>query len=531
MTEENKQELTITEWWTSANFDGKQLYDLNESGDLIMRSIGSLPERVVTNIELNNADIILNSLVEKFPEVVAKADELQTEWDAEGDKLKLYGKVERLKEYLKHAAAVGNFQSIINSIDEKEVVMAQLMDDNHVQKQRVTEQAEQLADSEDWKETSNKFKELIDEWKNIGFLDKDRNDSLWARVEAARDKFYERKREHHEDVEKEMLANLDLKMEIVEKAEQFAASEDWKAATQAFKDLMEEWKNIGRTMHDKNEELWNRFITAKNVFFDKKKEHYNEIQEEQEDNYKKKLELVELAEAMQDSTDWKKISQGFNTLMDEWREIGRVPSEKSDELWDRLNAAKDKFYNAKREHFQAFKVSLEDNYAQKLALLKRAKDLQSSTRWREATEEMNELMTEWKKIGPVPREHSDAIWEEFISARKNFFNRKDDDRDRRKQTAEKRIYHRHQQTKSFLSKLESELQEEKDKLADFQEGMNNIEPDEKKADELKAHLSKLIAQTEKKVQHKEEKLDEVTKQLKEIEERIAEKEAQEKEGE
>lgn len=525
MTEENKQELTLTEWWATANFDGKQMYSLTDNGELTMRSIGSLPERVVTTIELNNADIILNSLVEKFPEVEEKAKELQNEWEAEQDKLKLYGKVERLKEYLKHAAAVGNFQPIIDDIDAKEVVLAQLMDENYGLKTKVAEQAEQLADSEDWKETTDKFKELTDEWKSIGFIDKDRNDQLWNRIEAARDKFYERKREHHEDVEKEMLANLDLKMEVVEKAEKLAASEDWKAATQAFKDLMEEWKNIGRTMHDKNEELWNRFITAKNVFFDKKKEHYNEIQEEQEENLKKKLELVEKAEQMQDSTDWKKTSNSYKELMDEWRAIGRVPAEKSDELWDRLNAAKDKFYNAKREHFQAFKVSLEDNYAQKLALLKRAKDIKNSTRWRETTDEMNELMTEWKKIGPVPREHSDSIWEEFIGARKQFFNRKDDDRDRRKQTAEKRIYHRHQQTKNFLSKLTSELDEEKDKLADFKEGLSNIHPDEKKADELKEHLNKLIGQTEKKIQHKEEKLDEVTQQLKEIEERIAEKEA------
>lgn len=529
MTEENKQDLTLAEWWETTNFDGKQMYSVNDNGELLMRSIGSLPERKVTTIELKDADIILNSLVEKFPEVEEKVKELQSEWNAEQDKLKLYGKVERLKEYLKHAAAVGNFQPIIDDIDAKEVELVKLMDENYNLKKKVAEQAEQLADSEEWKETTDRFKELTDEWKNIGFIDKDRNDELWNRIEASRDKFYERKREHHEDVEKEMLANMDLKMEVVDKAEQLAASEDWKAATQAFKDLMEEWKAIGRTMHDKNEELWNRFIAAKNAFFDKKKEHYNEIQEEQEENLKKKLVLVERAEEMQENTDWKKTSNSYKELMDEWKAIGRVPAERSDELWDRLNAAKDKFYSAKREHFQAFKVSLEDNYAQKLALLKRAKDIKSSTRWREATDEMNELMTEWKKIGPVPREHSDAIWEEFIGARKQFFKRKDEDRERRKQSAEKRIYNRESQTKNFLSKLESELKEEEDKLADFEEGLKNIDPNEKKADELKEHLTKLIGQTKKKIEHKKEKLDEVTKQLGEIEERIAEKEAKEEE--
>ena len=79
-------------------------------------------------------------------------------------------------------------------------------------------------------------------------------------------------------------------------------------------------------------------------------------------------------------------------------------------------------------------MNQEENYAQKLALLKRAEMLQDSTQWREATEELNELMTEWKKIGPVPRKHSNEIWERFIGARKKFFERKDANREKRKQS-------------------------------------------------------------------------------------------------
>ena len=528
MTEENKKETTIAQWWEEVSFDGKQLYSINDNGEIIMQAIASYPERVVGTVGHANADIVLNSFVDKFPEVKAKVDELQTEWDAEDHKLKLLGKVERLKDYLQHAVAIGDFQSLFNSIDEKDALLTKLSDENYAIKQSIVQLAEGMADSEDWKETTNKFRQLTDEWKSSGYLDRKRNDELWARIEAAKKKFYDRKKEHHEEVEKDMLANLDLKMEVVEKAEKLAVSSDWKAATQGFKDLMDQWKAIGRTMHDKNEELWNRFIGAKNIFFDKKKEHYNEIVLEQEENYKKKLELVELAEQAQNDTDWKKTSQAFSELMEVWRSIGRVPAEKSDELWDRLNVAKDTFYNAKREHFQAFKVSLDDNYAQKMALLKRALALKNATNWREATEEINELMTEWKKVGPVPKEHSDNIWEQFIGARKHFFKRKDEDRERRKQTAERRIYDRLKQTKMFVTKIEQELEEEKEKLVDFKEGLGNIQPNEKKAGELKEHLTKLIAQTEKKVGHKQEKLDEVLVQLKEIEEKIAEKETAEK---
>ena len=138
---------------------------------------------------------------------------------------------------------------------------------------------------------------------------------MWNRIEAAKNKFYDRKRQNHEDVNKELLQNLDLKMEMVEKAEKLAASDSWKETTEAFHNLMEEWKKTGRTIHDKNEELWHRFITAKNTFFEKKKAHFDVIQTEQEANLQAKSALVEKAEALKDSTEWNVTAQAFTCLL------------------------------------------------------------------------------------------------------------------------------------------------------------------------------------------------------------------------
>lgn len=522
------QENTLQTWWAGVTFPTKEHYQLSETGDLVLSPVEGNKERTIITLEVNNAEAQLKSLLEKFPEVTAKVKELQDEWEAEQeDKLKLVGKVERTKDYLQNAVAVGDYAPLFQNIATLENYIAEKTAENFAAKEAVVKEAESVVESEDWKETTQKFKDLIEQWKATGFIDKAKNDELWERLEAARSKFFERKRAHTEDIEKEMLQNLDLKMELVDKAEQLAASDNWKATTEAFKKLMEEWKGIGRTMHDKNEELWNRYIAAKNAFFDRKKAHYNTIKEEQDKNYVVKLALVEKAEELKESQEWNKTSDAYAKIMEEWKATGRVPREHSDELWARLNAAKDTFYQAKREHFQAFKVSLQDNYARKQALLKRAEQLKNSTRWRETTTEINELMAEWKSIGPVPREHSDAIWEQFIAARKHFYNRKDADRAQRKEQSEKRIYTRQEQTKKFVATLEEELQEEKDKLVDFKEGLTNIDPSLKKADELKEHLTKLIAQTEKNLVHKQEKLEEVKTQLQEIEQQIAEKEKQE----
>jgi len=529
MTQDTNQPTTFSSWWDQLSFDHKDLYTLSDEGELFLKEHNGYKERSVGTLTADNMDMVFKLLTDKFPEVETKVTELVAEWEAEEDKTKLVGKVERVKEYLHHASAVGDFHSIYKIVENLDAELGKLVEENYKQKEALVQKAEAEAGSEDWKAATETLRNIAEEWKSLGYLDKERNDALWARLEAAKDKFFERKREHHEDINKEMLQNLDLKMEVVEKAEALAASEDWKKATDELKDLMEQWKGIGRTMHDKNEELWNRFTEANNVFFERKKLHFDGIHKEQEENYIAKLALVERADALKESTDWNETTKAYADLMDEWKKIGRVPKEKSDEVWSNFNAARDYFFGKKRESFESFKISLEDNYAQKLALLKRAEDLQDSTAWREATDELNELMTEWKKIGPVPRKHSNEIWERFISARKKFFNRKDANREQRKSFYEKKEKERADQTKGFVGKIAAELREEEEKLADFKEGLNNITPGEKKEAELREHLTKLIAQTEHKIEHKKEKLEEAKKQLEALNEKEQEKEKNEQE--
>lgn len=520
MTQDLNQS-TLSAWWEQLSFDHKSIFTIGEHGELILKEYQNYPKRTVGTLAIENPDLVFNLLVEKFAEVQAKVTELATEWAAEADKLKLIGKVERMKEYLLHSSAAGDFHTIYKIVENLDKEIGKLTEENFVKKQELVQKAEQVAVSEDWKETTEVLKKLAEEWKHIGYVDKDRNDALWVRLEAAKDKFFERKREHQEDVNKEMLQNLDLKMEVVEKAEQLAASDDWKSATDGFKELMEKWKAIGRTMHDKNEELWKRFTEANNVFFERKKSHFDIIHKEQEDNYAAKLALVEKAEELKESADWNETTQQYSLLMEEWKKLGRVPKEKSDAIWNRFNAARDYFFNRKRENFESFKISLDDNYAQKMALLKRAEALQNSTQWREATEELNELMAEWKKIGPVPRKHSNEMWERFIGARKTFFDRKDSNREKRKHIYEQKEQERAHQTKGFVDKIAEELREEEEKLVDFRQGLDNITPGMKKETELRDHLIKLIAQTEQKINHKKEKLEVAKKQLEGIEHKSA----------
>ena len=510
------EENALKTWWEKASFEGKEFTTLQEDGTMVLNATPFSEQRNIGQLTVENAEAVTKALSDKFPEVAAKIKELSDEWDSAEDKLKLNGKVSRTKDYLMNAAAIGDFAPLYKQLASWHNDITALFGENYKAKQALVAKAESLADSENWKETTAAMRALTDEWKATGFTDKDRSDELWNALEAARNKFYERKRQHQEGQEKELLQNLDIKMELVEKAENLAASENWKQTTEAFKALMDQWKETGRTMSDKNEALWQRFIAAKNVFFERKKQHFDVIQQEQEGNYEKKLDIVTRAEALSESREWNATSAAYAALMEEWKNSGRVPADKADELWDRMSKAKDIFFNNKRHHLEAQRVTLDDNMAQKRALIKRAQELQNSTQWRETTDEFAELMEEWKKIGPVPREWNDKLWEQFIGARRAFFDHKDKDRDRRRGQIARQQEDRVSQTRQFLQTLKNELKEDAENLEDYKLSLTNITPGPK-AKELQAHLEKLIAQAEPSMKRKQEKIDAVAKQLEELE--------------
>lgn len=516
----NAENRMTPEIWNELNFAGKEFCSLNEEQELLLKATAFSPERKLSVLAPETCVAATTALAEKFKEVEAKAKELDADWEQTEDKLKMSGKVSRLKDYVQRANAIGDYTPIFESLQAKEKVVNDLYEVNYAEKLKLVERAESLQDSEEWKATTDAYRGVVEEWKNANPADKGRSDKLWERIEKARNHFYDRKRHHQEGLEQDMMQNLDLKLEICETAEKHAQSDEWRKSSDVLKELMDRWKTIGRVASaDKNEELWTRFITARNTFFDRKKQNFEHIQAEQEGNYALKIALVERAESLGDSTDWKETTNALTTLMDEWKSIGKVPFEKADELWSRLQTARDKFFTAKRASAEEFKVNLEDNYAQKQALLNRAEQLKNSDNWKDATEEMNELMTEWKKIGHIPREYGDEIWEHFISARHHFFKRKDADRDKRKARFQNQLDSRHIQTKQFLDKLKDEMQEEEEKLVDFKQSLSNTIGNTPKEQELRKHLENLIAQIEKKMPSRLEKIAEVTKQFDELEQK------------
>jgi hypothetical protein len=163
MTPESAPANNLAAWWETVSFEGKDQFTLSDTGELNLKASGDYKERTVANLDEGNAAIAFKALQDKFPEVQAKVNELQTEWNNAEDKLKLTGKVERIKEYLKHTNAIGDFHALYTPLAAMSKAIEEHTQVHYAQKLKLVEAAEALADNDSWKETTQKYKDLADE--------------------------------------------------------------------------------------------------------------------------------------------------------------------------------------------------------------------------------------------------------------------------------------------------------------------------------------------------------------------------------
>ncbi len=301
---------------------------------------------------------------------------------------------------------------------------------NLEEKVKVLEEMKTIIDSnEPLKKTYDEFRKLQDKWKEIGMVPATELSNLWQNYHFYVDRFFDKVRMNKELRDLDLKKNFELKIALCEKTEELILE---KSVIKSFKLLQQyhdEWRNIGPVPMDKKDALWERFKAATDKINERRKEHYKEIQEQQELNYQKKLVFCEKAEELvaelPDSIkSWQKKTDEITGLLAEWKKTGRAPRQVNDEVWAKFKASLDTFFNAKRDFFAELKEQQMNNYNLKLDLCKEAEKLKDSNEWKRTTNELIKLQKEWKNIGPVPKRHSDKIWKRFRAACDEFFNRK-----------------------------------------------------------------------------------------------------------
>ncbi len=143
-----------------------------------------------------------------------------------------------------------------------------------------------------------------------------------------------------------------------------------------------------------------------------------------DENLVRKEAIVASMEELSESTEWKSSADAIKSLQAEWKTVGPVPRERSDELWQRFRAAGNRFFERRKAHYEGQEREQQENLAKKEELCARAEELSGSTEWKPAAEGLKGLQAEWKTVGPVPKEHNDRVWERFRKANDAFFERR-----------------------------------------------------------------------------------------------------------
>lgn len=280
------------------------------------------------------------------------------------------------------------------------------------------EKAEELLLEPSVVEAFRKLQILHEQWREIGPVPSEKRTEIWDRFRDATSKINHRHQEYFVNLKDEQKNNLQEKELLCEKAETLAGSEienakDWEDKSKELIELQKVWKSIGFAPKKYNAKIYERFRAACDAFFDKKREYFAQNREEQENNLQLKTELCIQAEALQNSTDWKKTTDELIRLQKRWKTIGPVPVKLSDKIWKRFRAACDTFFNNKSKFFENIDTTYEENLKKKEELIQEIAQFELSPDENKNLEHLNEFQRRWSDIGFVPLKQKEAIQEKY----------------------------------------------------------------------------------------------------------------------
>ncbi len=173
------------------------------------------------------------------------------------------------------------------------------------------------------------------------------------------------------------------------------------------------WKTIGFAPKKFNTEVYERFRKACDGFFLKKREYYSLNREEQQNNLQLKTELCIQAEALQNSTDWKKTTDELIALQKKWKEIGPVPLKQSDKIWKRFRAACDSFFENKVKFYSQVDTRYEENLEKKNKLIEEIEKFEPTADVEKNLKVLQDFQRQWAEIGYVPLKNKNEIQEHY----------------------------------------------------------------------------------------------------------------------
>ena len=292
-------------------------------------------------------------------------------------------------------------------------------------KQKFCEFAEKLSENDNVVEAFRELQKLHEQWKEFGPVAKEFRDSIWERFKAATSVINKKYQAYFEDQKEKQQENLEEKTKLCEMTEAIASKEvkssnEWNTLSAEIEEIQKKWRTIGFATRKENQKIYDRFRAACDKFFERKREYYAQFKDTMNENMEKKLSLIEQAEALKDSKEWKKTTEALIALQKQWKEIGAVPRKKSEQLWKRFRSACDSFFN-ERDAQAKPENDYYGNLKAKKALIEEIKAYELSEDAAANLAAAKEFAAKWQGIGFVPFKEKENIQAAYNEAFKSKF--------------------------------------------------------------------------------------------------------------
>lgn len=288
---------------------------------------------------------------------------------------------------------------------------------NLEKKTHLCEEAEKLADEPDVISAFHQLQELHQQYRETGPVAKEKREEIWSRFKAASTVINKRHQQFFDDLRAKEEDNLTRKTALCEKVEAIAKQEnkgtaDWERHTNEIIDVQKEWKTIGFAPQKMNVKIFERFRAACDDFFSRKAEFFKERKAMLYENVGKKKALVEKAQALTDSTEWKSTSDKLIALQKEWKTIGPVPKKIGDKLWSDFLAACNHFFEARNTATSSVYNEEKANLEKKRSIVAQLKEIADKAE-SDAQDKVMDLIDEYNAVGHVPFRDKDKIYKEY----------------------------------------------------------------------------------------------------------------------
>lgn len=354
---------------------------------------------------------------------------------------------------------------------------------NLAEKQLLIDEALKLHNETDVVIAFRRLQDLHEKWREIGPVAKEYRDAIWDKFKDASATVNKRYQEFFEERKRREQKNEDAKTALCEKIESIdidalRSYSAWNKATQEIMEAQEQWKTYGFASRKTNNALFARFRQTCDKFFAAKAEFFGSVKDEQAQNLAAKTELCIKAEALKDSTDWKKTTDSIVELQKRWKTIGAVPKKQSDAIWRRFMDACDHFFHQKKAATSATRKTEQANLAIKREILATLTDLNSpsATTPRDAAiKEIHALRSRWQGTGHVPFKEKERLAEAYRETVRQLFDKYDIHENRARQASfEAAINEIADNRQKLLHERERLIRAYETRIADLKTYENNL---------------------------------------------------------